>query len=442
MTGFAIFTNQNKHIMKKTILFTVLLLFLGLSLLAQNEDENTLIEEEIEAGDLLSAIQNTEKQISADSLNARLWYQLAKLQQQVLRYKQAINSFSKACELEPSNLTFLFAKAKTSYLAGKTTAAAKDYKRVLEKDSIHVGALLSLASFYNRKEDYHGAFNLYEKLHFIDTLNSEYLRKMAVCKMKLKEVNPAFNYLKKAYSIDSANIKVVDILSKVYTNMREYDTALLIIDKAISIYPNEGELYALRGYTHFKRNHHYRSIPDYEKALQLGIFNSAAAMANLGASLYVVERYEKARDVLEKLLFPDTLDAKVCIYLGNIYNQLGNPDKGIVFFKKSLELQEPDELSMSSTYRGLQACYSNKGLYYKEIEMIKMRQEVLGSRYRSPMYLWEIADIYETKIKNKQTALKYYEKLYAQIKDWYSEEGKNKLEVKINRLKEDIHFEK
>ncbi|NJO91316.1 MAG: hypothetical protein HC831_21895 [Chloroflexia bacterium] len=97
---------------------------------------------------------------------------------------------------------------------------------------------------------------------------------------------------------------------------------------------------------------------------------------------------------------------------------------------------------MSSTYRGLQAAYHKKGLYYKEIEMIKMRQEALGEEFYSPMYLIEIAEVYENSIKNKQAALKFYEKCYDEIKDWYPEESKNKIETKINRLREDIHFER
>jgi tetratricopeptide (TPR) repeat protein len=231
------------------------------------------------------------------------------------------------------------------------------------------------------------------------------------------------------------------MLSKVYIGYKNFDTALMIINKAISVFPDEGELYALRGYAHYKRNHHFRSIPDFKKAIELGVFSSTI-LANLGASLFAIKRYEEARDVLEQLLFPDTVDYKVCIYLGNIYNELGDPDKGIVFFNKSLELQEPSPLSMSSTYRGLQASYHKKGLYYKEIEMIKMRKEALSEEYYSPMYLMEIAEVYEIGIKNKQTALKYYEKLYEEIKSWYPEEGLNRIEIKINRLKEDIHFER
>jgi tetratricopeptide (TPR) repeat protein len=428
--------------MRKKYCFGLVIMLFSISLFSQEIDEIEIINNNVESGNIYTAIQSAKKLLATDSLSAELWYELGKLQRRVQKYNQAAASFSNAYKLDSSNLVFLYAKAKTSYLAGKKTAAVSDYKSLLKKDTAHVPALLNLASFYNKSEDYSKAFHLYKKLHFIDSLNSEYLRKMAVCKMKLKEINPAFNYLRKAYSIDSANINVVSILSKVYTNMKKYDSALMIVDKAISMYPNEGELYALRGYTHFKRNHHYRSIPDYEKAIELGIFSIGTARYRLGASLFAVERFEDAKEVLEKLLFPDTVDHKVCIYLGNIYNELGDPDKGIVFLNKSLELQAPEELSMSSTYRGLQACYHKKGLYYKEIEMIKLRHEALKERYYSDRYMLEIAEVYEVNLNNKPTALKYYEKFYAGIKDWYPEESKNKIEIKINRLKEDIHFEK
>ncbi len=428
--------------MKAKYFSSLLIVLLSINSYSQDiEDEIESIKQNAESGNIYSAINKTEKLLEKDSLNTTFWYELGKLQRQVQKYNQAVYSFSKAYELDSLQLDFLFSKAKANNLAGKITTAINDYKKLLNKDTFHVAALLNLASIYNRKEDYGQAFNLYERLHFIDSLNSEYLRKMAVCKMKQKQVEPAFEYLKKAYSVDSANIHVVDMLGKVYIGYKKFDTALIIIDKAISVFPNEGELYALRGYAHYKRNHHYRSIPDFKKAIELGAI-SPSLMANLGASLFSVKRYEEARDVLEQLLFPDTVDYKVCIYLGNIYNELGDPDKGIVFFNKSLELQEPSPLSMSSTYRGLQAAYHKKGLFYKEIEMIKMREEVLGKEFYTPAYLMEIAEVYENGIKNKETALKYYERFYAEIKDWYPEERKNRIEIKINRLREDIHFER
>ncbi len=400
------------------------------------------INEDIEHGNYIDAIKKLQNLLMVDSTNSIRWYELGKLQQKAQLYNNAVSSLSRAYEIEPQNEVVLLALAKVNSLAGKAGASVRAYRKLLDSDSLNVAALLNLASIYYRKEAYNGAFLLYERLHQIDTMNAEYLRKMAICKMKVKEVDPAFEYLKEAYSVDSANIHVVDMLGKVYISFKKFDTALMIINKAIAVYPDEGKLYALRGYTHYKRNHHYRSVPDLQKALELGILPSSNVKKNLGASLFALKRYAEARDVLEQLLFPDTVDYQVCIYLGNVYNELGDTDKGIVFFNKSLEIQQPSPLSMSATYRGLQTAYHKKGLYYKEIEMIKMRKEVLGQEFYSPMYLAEIANVYENGIKNKQTALKYYEKYYDEIKDWYPEEGKNRIEIKINRLKEDIHFEK
>ncbi|NJO91317.1 MAG: hypothetical protein HC831_21900 [Chloroflexia bacterium] len=295
------------------------------------ESNNDDINEDIEQGNYLEAIKKLENLLIADSTSSLRWYELGKLQQKAQQYNASVSSFGKAHSLKPENMVFLLALAKVSNLSGQTAASVKAYNNVLDSDSLNIGALLNLASIYYKREGYTQSFIYYEKLHFIDSLNSEYLRKMAICKMKLKEVDPAFEYLKIAYSLDSANINTIDMLGKVYIGMKKFDTALMIIDKAIAIYPTEGELYALRGYTHYKRNHHYRSIPDLKKALELGVFSSSTVMTNLGASLFAVERYEEAKDVLEQLLFPDTVDYKICIYLGNIYNELGNPDKGIVF---------------------------------------------------------------------------------------------------------------
>ena len=425
------------------ILATISFLLLTFSIQAQKTIKNDDIQLNIESGNYSVAINQVKDLLKSDSLNTALFYKLGKLYEYLYKYNQAANAYSKAFALDSNYLKALLALAKTHAKAGKTSAAIECYLKLLQKEPGNIVGLLDLAGIYQKRKNYKSAFKLFERLNKIDSINSEYLRKMAICKIELKEIDTAFQLLKKAYSIDSSNIHVVTLLSKVYINSTDYDTALSIINKIIKQYPSEADLYALRGYAHFRRNHHFRSIPDYQKALKLGA-SSSIIKKNLGASLFAIEKYKEAKELLEQLLSPDTVDYKVCIYLGNIYNELGNPDKGIIFLKKSLELLKPSPLSMSSTYRGLQACYRKKGKHYKEIEMIKLRQKALGDAYYSPKYLLEIAEVLERDLNDKPGALKYYEKYYNGIKDanWYSADRKNKIELKINRLKEDIHFEK
>ena len=83
--------------------------------------------------------------------------------------------------------------------------------------------------------------------------------------------------------------------------------------------------------------------------------------------------------------------------------------------------------------------------YHKQIEFIKKQYEQRVLEYpRFPAYMQypEIAEIYETKLNNKKMALKYYEKYWNVIKnDQYSEKQTERVLAKINRLKEDLHFE-
>lgn len=415
-------------------------LILNTIVLAQTNKET--LENYIENGDYLAAHKLSNELLVKDSTNSSLWFENGKIKRNLHWYNEAAYSFKRAIEIDTNKVKYQLALAKTYHLSGQSNQAVKTYKSILEKEPENIAALTNLAIYYKKGKQNNEAFLLYERLHYLDTLNSEYLLKMATCKIKMKKMEEGFFLLKKAYKVGEENINVVLLLGNIYINSKKYDTALSIIDKTINIYPTEPELYSLRGYANYRRNHHFRSIPDYQKALELGSI-STKVKKNLGASLFAVKRYQEAKEVLEQLLFPDTVDANVCIYLGNIYNMLGDPDKGIVFFNKSLEIQEPEELSMSSTYRGLQACYQKKGQHYKAIEMIKLRQEVLKNRFFSNQYLLEIAEVFEVNLKDKSKALKYYKKYYGHIKDaeWYSEESKNKLEAKINRLKEDIHFE-
>jgi len=422
-------------------LFLVLFFpFLGLG---QEEPELELIEEEVELGNYSSALEKVVDLLSRDSLNTMLWYEAGKLQRLSQKFGFASASFQKSYSLDTTNFKALLALANVNKLGGKNNTAINNYELLLQKEPENIAALLNLAALYKRTFKPSKAFVLYEKLHKLDSLNAEYIRKMARSKTSMGETLEAYDLLKKAHSIDATNLRVVYDLTKIQIESQLYDSAIVILNEVIKDFSTEGQLFARRGDAHYGKNHHYRSIPDYKKAMELD-YISTKTKKRLGASLLAIERYSEARDILEQLIVRDTADYKVCVYLGNIYNELDKPGKGILFFDKATDIITPGPLVMSSIYRGKQFSYEKRGQFYKSIEMIQKRQKVLQGRYFSYYYLLEIADIYENEIKDKNKAIKFYEQFLVVVKDakWYSEERKTAIETKINRLREDLHFEK
>lgn len=427
----------------KTFITLLFLFMLIDATVAQQVINLTKLKSSVDKGDYQTALTEAKILLKTDSLNPNLWYETGKIYQLLLQYNKANIALRKAWQIDSTNNDILFALAKVNKQSGNTGNATSYYEKFLLKEPDNIAANTNLASIYRSGYQIEKAFGLYKKLHTMDTTNAEYLRQMADCREATEQLSEALELLKLAYLIDENNLMVIYDLTKLYVNSKQFDTTIAIIDKAVEQYPNEGLLYARRGDAHYGKNHHYRSVPDYKKAIELN-YKSYLTLQRLGAGLFSIERFSEAKEVLEQLITKDTLDYKVCIYLGNIYNELKEPDKGILFFDKATDLISPSPLILSSIYTGKAASFNKKGDYRKQIEMLETRQDILPSRYKSEMYLLEIADVYEKDLNDRKKAIKYYEEYFEKIKDlnWYSDETKNNIQAKINRLREEMHFEK
>ncbi len=334
--------------------------------------------------------------------------------------------------------------AKTYKLSGNEIKVAKTYEALLKLDSNNTAAQINLSAIYIKQRKYKKAFNIFRQLHLSDTLNSEFVRQMGYCKYRMDDIMDAFELYKKSYELNNKNLKTITWLANIYANSQKYDTATAILDHAIINFPENGKLYASRGNVSFKRGHHFRSVADFRKAIELEN-HSALIQKKLAQSLFSIKKYEESREIFELLIVRDTADFQVCNYLGNIYNEFSNYDKALMFYEYAIDLLTPGPTVMASVYRGMSKSYAGKGQYHKQIDYIKKRykQQVLMHN-RFPVYLQylEIAKIYDENIKNKELALKYYQKYWNLIKDLsFGPVHKEQVLAKINRLKEDLHFE-
>ncbi len=380
--------------------------------------------------------------VKTDSLNANLWNELGELQILNKRYNDAVISFKHVLKLDSTGTKAYFSLANSYLKSGRTGAAVTTYKLLLTKDNNNIAALSKLAQIYfsNRPNL---AYIQYEKLYNLDTLNTHYLFMMAKCLLAYREAIKAFELLKKAFAIDSSNINVAVYLNKMYSGINNYDTAMIVINKVIEQFPDEGHLYFRRGSTQFTKNYHFRSIPDFKKAMELN-YKTDVLINRLAKSLFATKKYKASRDYFNELLRrQDTIDYQVCMYMGNIYNEFNKPDSALFFLNKAIELITPDDIVMSSISGSKSKSYKLKKDYTKQIEFIKKRQEYMNQRgFRMYFYLLEVAKIYDEDLNNKKAALHYYTEYYNKMKDKALLRGKHKeqLIARINQLKEDLHF--
>ncbi|MEN8122456.1 MAG: tetratricopeptide repeat protein [Bacteroidota bacterium] len=429
--------------MNKTLILFLLISIINSFLFAQNSNSN-VIDSLIAEGNYTLALEKANSLVEKDSLNANSWMLLGKTNRLNQRYNDAILAYNTANALSPGNKSWILVLAKTYKLSGNQVKAAKTYEALLKLDSLNTAAQINLSNIYLKQSKFKKAFGIFEQLHLSDTLNSEYVRQMGFCKYKMDEVMDAFELYKQSYELNNKNLKTIIWLANIYSNSQKYDTATKILDLAITDFPDNGSLYASRGNVSFKRSHHYRSVNDYKKAIELE-YHSPWIQKKLAQSLFAIEEYKESKVIFELLIVRDTADFQVCNYLGNIYNKFEDYDKALMFFEYSTFLLTPEPMVMASIYSGMSKSYAGKGQYYKQIDYIKKRSKQLALKHPGyPRYsqFLEIAKIYEESIKDKKMSLKYYQKYWDVIKDWnFNLEHKEQVLAKINHLKEDLHFQ-
>ena len=417
---------------KLSLFFVVLII--SQNIFSQEPTVTTNISELEETGNFQEALIQVKKLLETDSLNENLWVKAAQLYCSKQQYKLSIAAYEKAFKIIPSNHKYLLFLAKSNKLAGNKDLSIKLYKDFLQFEPFNIMALSELATNYILGNQTDSAAATYKKLYLLDTSNVDYLQKWASNQWASGQTIEAFINFKKAYKMDSTYLPVVFDLAKIYVNKKRQDSAIAILKMNIIVSPIENRLYADLGTAFFSKGDYTQAIPEYEKAIEFG-YKGTEAFKRLGISYYSVAKYDKSKQMLELLIVKDTADYKVCLYLGNIYNYYNKPEKAIVFLNKAIVLLLPDPLVVSAVYTSLIDSYRATHDYKELINVLVKRNDNMPQHYRSPEYLYEIANVYEDDLKNKEKALFYYQEYYKVIKDLtYNQEIKVNVLSKINAL--------
>lgn len=95
---------------------------------------------------------------------------------------------------------------------------------------------------------------------------------------------------------------VVDVISKANSAFvdENYAEALNLYNKAAEVDPNNSEVYVKRSHTHFKLENWEGVVTDVDKAFENGCEKNAKLLLRKGQALFHLDKYDKAKEVLEE----------------------------------------------------------------------------------------------------------------------------------------------
>lgn len=183
------------------------------------------------------------------------------------KYKEALEKYSKAIELDPSN----------KYAFGNRGLAKRNLKKY--KESI---------------KDYDEALR-------IDPNFAWALASRADAKIQLKRYEDALVDLNQAIALDATDAYNFIVRGDVYTNQNKLQEAQKDYNQAVSLNPNYAWAYIARGDVRMRLRQYKNSLEDYDRAIELDP-KLAWAYFRKGTNEYFLENYAASKSNFEKAI--------------------------------------------------------------------------------------------------------------------------------------------
>ena len=272
----------------------------------------------------------------------------------------------------------LLIKANSYFLENNFFQSARYYKKLIsmgvKDDQIYKKAATSLINIgdYNKAIFYLNKISqTTDKSEIYYNLAYSYYTKSQLSNSK-DELQQAISYLEQAISINPKNEMAYRLIGDIYENNFSLSLARTWYQKAIDAQiADASEFYNLIAYTYFKENIFQKAIETYEKAIKANNKNVSAYYSlgtiyiqqenfdkaeniykksldvysdtvtpyfNLGFICYKKQQYQQALNYYNKALEINKDDSFVNYYIAKVYNDIGNKEKAIQFFKTAAYL--------------------------------------------------------------------------------------------------------
>jgi len=250
------------------------------------------------------------------------------------RTNQAMTSFSKVLELEPTNKTAI-KELTLLYFSYRQWEKAISFARQC-KDCENANKILGM-SFYHQ-EDYPEAVKALTVSHNSNPNDPEVAYTLGRAFLDMEEYKKAVPYYEKAIKLDATKNGWMYELGLLYYNINEYKNALASFEKAAAAGYNQSN--------DFKENMGYAALysGEYEKGENLLITiwqrkpGNKDILRDMADILYQQKQYDKSLGYCQKLMELDAKDGKALYQAGLNFIKKGQKDRGQQMCDKAIDM--------------------------------------------------------------------------------------------------------
>ncbi len=352
------------------------------------------------------AFRLAEQSLATDSTQTELLVLGGKALTALFRFHDAELLFLRAWRSDTTNPVFMNELAGLYQQSGDLKQGIRWYRKILKLNPGNEYAILKLAALYTQTEEYKESLNLLLPLFIRDSASFYLLKQIAFAYHELKTPDSALIFYTRAHIINPSDPGVMVKIANLLMQRKAYDPALAVTAGYMKQNPSVYQVQRLNAYAAYMLKDYPGSVERFRQAIVLGD-PSKFTMKYMGLSFYKLEKYDSAAPFFRKAFDLDTTDAEACFYYGVSASRSFNPDTGLCYLHKTLELVLPPGDFLRSIYSELAGAYTLAGKPDTALEILIRAHEADPG---DSIIVFKIAYQYDYYLRKPAEALPYYEK--------------------------------
>jgi len=288
-----------------------------------------------------AALKELQLAIQQHPDQATLYNSLGNIYAAMQESQQALDAYQKALSISPSYSVALNNLGKCYYASERLQEADTCYQKALAENPDYIDALYNLALLHAKQDQNSKALPLLDRCLQKQPQHIAALGLKAEVCMQLEQTKQAIEcYLARA----ELQPKVADNfhrLGQAYMQNQQPDEAIVAFEKAISLDDKHPECYHDLATAYLIKGDSAKALTYFFR--QLEVRPLAQTYYNMGVLLLQQNRLHEAAQYLLYAAEHAPNYLPIHINLGGLYLKLGETEKGIVHYRKALELDDSNE---------------------------------------------------------------------------------------------------
>ena len=349
------------------------------------------------------------------------------------QFDKALTAYTKCCVnlREPFNCWKKMAQCEVQL--GLFGEAKGTYLKILSRDTTHTFARNQLAKLLEKSGNLPAARDEYYRLLETDPKNVYYHKQVADLSLKSGDVMTALGYYQAAHNLNPKDIMVITEMARLYQGMKHFDVADTLIALGRSIDSSYVPLLLEGVKSAYRQQQYAQVITTVDQVLRTTRDSSAYLLKLFGVSSFHTGDHDRAIKLLKKLVANGQESEVVFYYLGLALRESGESAASAAAFQSAIEAGT--SINLPNYYTDLAVAFEEMGNHQSAIRAYQAAYQASGSE----IILYHLARNYDAYYKDKETALRYYERFLA-ANDSNNNVYTDYTEHRINELKEVMHF--